>query len=70
MRKTNIDLQYQAYLKKYYEALNEYNMDFIRPLTKGEYKNARASYIADKQAEIKTISRKRSIIYSVLLTDL
>ena len=55
MRKTSIDIQYQAYLKKYYEALNEYNMDFIRPLTKGEYKNARASYIADKQAEGKTV---------------
>ena len=41
MRKASLNAQYQAYLDKYYEALNEYDMDFLRPLTKGEYKNAR-----------------------------
>lgn len=55
MRKSSLDAQYQAYLKKYYEALHEYNIDFLRPLTKGEYKNARESYISDKRSEGKEV---------------
>ena len=55
MRKASLNAQYQAYLDKYYEALNEYDMDFLRPLTKGEYKNARDSYIADKLGEGKKV---------------
>lgn len=55
MRKASLDKQYEAYLRTYYEALDEYNMDFLRPLTKGEYKNARESYIADKVSEGKTV---------------
>ena len=55
MRKASLNAQYQAYLDKYYEALNEYDMDFLRPLTKGEYKNARESYISDKLGEGKKV---------------
>lgn len=51
MRTTTLDKQYQQYLDTYYKNLDKYNMDFLRPLTKGEYKNARESYIADKKAE-------------------
>lgn len=47
-RKTSLEKQYQNYLEKYYEGLNKYNIDFMRPLTKAEYKNARESYISDK----------------------
>lgn len=49
-RKTSLDAQYQNYLAKYYESLNKYNVDFLRPLTKAEYKNARESYISDKRS--------------------
>ena len=55
MRKASLNAQYQAYLDKYYKALDEYDMDFLRPLTKGEYKNARDSYIADKLGEGKKV---------------
>lgn len=50
-RKTSLDIQYQNYLDKYYESLSKYNIDFMRPLTKAEYKNARESYISDKLRE-------------------
>lgn len=50
-RKTSLDAQYQNYLDKYYESLHKYNVDFLRPLTKAEYKNARESYISDKRSE-------------------
>ena len=56
MRKAyTLEEQYKAYLKEYYKALDEYPMDFIRPLTKGEYLNTRDSYIADKLAEGKKV---------------
>lgn len=55
MRKANLDKQYEAYMEEYYEALGQYSVDFLRPLTKGEYKNARESYIADKVKEGKTV---------------
>lgn len=55
MRKTSLDKQYQSYLESYYSSLNKYNVDFLRPLTKAEYKNARESYISDKLREGKTI---------------
>ena len=51
MRKTSLEKQYQSYLEKYYESLGKYNIDFSRPLTKAEYKNARESYISDKLSE-------------------
>lgn len=47
-RKTSLEKQYKSYLEKYYESLHKYNIDFMRPLTKAEYKNARESYISDK----------------------
>lgn len=50
-RKTSLDAQYQNYLDKYYESLHKYNVDFLRPLTKAEYKNARESYISDKMSD-------------------
>ena len=50
-----LDEQYNAYLKKYYESLDKYDMDFVRPFTKGEYKDARASFIADKLSEGKKV---------------
>lgn len=55
MRKANLDKQYEAYMEEYYEALGKYSVDFLRPLTKGEYKNARDSYIADKLKEGKNV---------------
>lgn len=50
-RKTSLEKQYESYLEKYYESLSKYNVDFLRPLTKAEYKNARESYISDKVRE-------------------
>lgn len=47
-RTTSLDKQYENYLEKYYESLSKYNVDFLRPLSKAEYKNARESYISDK----------------------
>lgn len=56
MRKRyTIDEQYQAYLDKYYDSLSQYSVDFTRPLTKGEYINAREAYIADKLSEGKNV---------------
>ena len=56
MRKSyTLDEQYEAYKEKYYETLRESSVDFTRPLTKGEYRDARASYIADKISEGKKI---------------
>ena len=55
MRKTSLEKQYQSYLEQYYESLNKYDVDFLRPLTKAEYKNARESYISDKLREGKAI---------------
>ena len=51
----NLDQQYQAYLDKYYETLRESTVDFTRPLSKGEYRDTRASYIADKLSEGKKV---------------
>lgn len=47
-RKTSLEKQYENYLEQYYNSLSKYNVDFLRPLTKAEYKNARESYISDK----------------------
>ena len=55
MRKSSLNAQYEAYLDKYYESIRKYDVDFLRPLTKGEYRDARASYIADKISEGKTV---------------
>ena len=56
MRKSyTLDEQYEAYLKEYYNSLNKYDMDFLRPLTKGEYLNSRQSYISDKVREGKKV---------------
>ena len=55
MKKASLDKQYEAYLNDYYDALSKYSVDFLRPLTKGEYKNARESYIADKKSEGKKV---------------
>ena len=51
MRKSSLESQYEAYLTEYYNSLSKYNVDFLRPLTKGEYLNARQSYISDKVRE-------------------
>lgn len=50
-RKTSLEKQYESYLEQYYSSLSKYNVDFLRPLTKAEYKNARESYISDKLRE-------------------
>lgn len=55
MKKGSLENQYEAYLNEYYKALNNYDMDFIRPFTKGEYLNARQSYISDKVREGKNV---------------
>ena len=55
MRKTSLEKQYEAYLDEYYKGLSKYDVDFLRPLTKAEYKNARESYISDKIREGKKI---------------
>ena len=47
-RTTSLDKQYENYLEKYYDSLSKYSVDFLRPLSKAEYKNARESYISDK----------------------
>ena len=54
-KKYTLDEQYKAYLETYYSSLSKYSVDFTRPLTKGEYIDTRASYIADKIAEGKTV---------------
>ena len=54
-KKYTLEEQYQAYLETYYTGLSKYSVDFTRPLTKGEYADARASYIADKVSEGKTV---------------
>lgn len=51
MKKYGLEEQYNAYLKEYRKNLHKYNVDFMRPLTKSEYKNARESYISDKMSE-------------------
>lgn len=55
MRKSSLESQYEAYLNEYYNSLIKYNVDFLRPLTKGEYLNARQSYISDKVREGKKV---------------
>lgn len=55
MKKYSLDEQYKAYLDEYYNSLHKYDVDFTRPLTKGEYKNTRESYIADKLSEGKKV---------------
>ena len=55
MRKSSLESQYEAYLNEYYNSLSKYNVDFLRPLTKGEYLNARQSYISDKVREGKNV---------------
>ena len=55
MKKYGLEEQYNAYLEEYRKSLHKYDMDFLRPLTKAEYKNARESYISDKLSEGKKI---------------
>ena len=55
MKKYSLEQQYDAYLKEYYKSLDKYDMDFVRPFTKGEYLNARESYISDKISEGKKV---------------
>lgn len=55
MKKYSLEQQYDAYLREYYKSLDKYDMDFVRPFTKGEYLNARESYISDKISEGKKV---------------
>ena len=55
MKKYGLEEQYNAYLEEYRKTLHKYDMDFLRPLTKAEYKNARESYISDRLSEGKKI---------------
>lgn len=55
MKKYGLEEQYKAYLEEYRKTLHKYDMDFLRPLTKAEYKNARESYISDRLSEGKKI---------------